>query len=230
MSNGRVLIVEDDIVIARLLKVSLKTNNYDFILVNKGLDAISAFMNGNFDVVLLDLGLPDIDGLEVLDTIRMQSSVPIIVLSARGKEKDKVMALDQGADDYLTKPFHIGELFARIRVALRKSIPIESKQNVYEFRDLKVDVEKRKVTIRDLEIHFTPIEYQMLILLLENQGKVLTHQFIQKKVWGYETMDDYQTLRVFMASIRRKLETDNSYVQYIQTEIGVGYRFIDEQS
>ncbi|MFA5220429.1 MAG: response regulator transcription factor [Bacilli bacterium] len=228
MSNGKVLIIEDDYVIARLLMVSLKTNDYEYELVNKGVEGISVFMNSAFDIVLLDLGLPDIDGMEVLNQIRLQSTIPIIIISARGKEKDKVQALDQGADDYLIKPFHVGELFARMRVALRKSTYNTLKQGVYEFRDLKVDIDKRKVYVKESETHFTPIEYQLLVLLLENQGKVLTHRFLQKKVWGYETSDDYQTLRVFMASIRRKLELDTSTVQYIQTEIGVGYRFIEE--
>ncbi|MDD3085095.1 MAG: response regulator transcription factor [Candidatus ainarchaeum sp.] len=227
MSNGKVLIIEDDYVIARLLKVSLKTNNYEFELVNKGVEGISVFMNNAFDIVLLDLGLPDIDGMEVLNQLRLQSNIPIIIISAREKEKDKVQALDQGADDYLIKPFHVGELLARMRVALRKSTYNTLKQGVYEFRDLKVDIDKRKVYVKEIETHFTPIEYQLLVLLLENQGKVLTHKFLQKKVWGYETSDDYQTLRVFMASIRRKLELDISTIQYIQTEIGVGYRFIE---
>ncbi|MFA6375718.1 MAG: response regulator transcription factor [Bacilli bacterium] len=227
MSNGKVLIIEDDYVIARLLKVSLKTNNYEFELVNKGVEGISVFMNNAFDIVLLDLGLPDIDGMEVLNQLRLQSNIPIIIISAREKEKDKVQALDQGADDYLIKPFLVGELLARMRVALRKSTYNTLKQGVYEFRDLKVDIDKRKVYVKEIETHFTPIEYQLLVLLLENQGKVLTHKFLQKKVWGYETSDDYQTLRVFMASIRRKLELDISTIQYIQTEIGVGYRFIE---
>ena len=227
MSNGKVLIIEDDYVIARLLKVSLKTNNYEFELVNKGVEGISVFMNNAFDIVLLDLGLPDIDGMEVLNQLRLQSNIPIIIISAREKEKDKVQALDQGADDYLIKPFHVGELLARMRVALRKSTYNTLKQGVYEFRDLKVDIDKRKVYVKESETHFTPIEYQLLVLLLENQGKVLTHKFLQKKVLGYETSDDYQTLRVFMASIRRKLELDISTIQYIQTEIGVGYRFIE---
>ena len=186
MIQGKVLIIEDDYVIARLLKVALSTNHFEYDWVEKGIEGISKLMNGEYTLVMLDLGLPDIDGIEVLKQIRLQSNIPVIVISARGKEKDKVEALDLGADDYLTKPFYVGELFARMRVLQRKIISDSVKQEIYEYKDLKVDTNKRKVIIKGEETHFTPIEYQMLVLLLENQGKVLTHQFLQKKIWGYE--------------------------------------------
>lgn len=228
MENIRILIIEDDVVISRLLSLSLKTNGYLFDVVGSGLEGINYFINGNYDIVLLDLGLPDFDGMKVLEEIRQISEVPIIIISARGREADKVKALDQGADDYITKPFYVGELLARIRVALRKKTKETTKSSIFEYENLRIDIEKRKVSILDREIHFTPIEYQLLILLIENQGKVLTHSFIQKKIWGYESMDEYQSLRVFMASIRRKIEQNTSQPQYIQTEIGVGYRFMEK--
>jgi len=225
--NKKILVIEDDEIISKFLSVALKTNNYDYIKAENGVEGISLFMTNNPDLILLDLGLPDIDGMEVLSQIRSQSDIPIIIISARGREKEKVNALDMGADDYLTKPFNIGELLARIRVAFRKALP-SIKNNIFEIRNLKMDFEKRKIFIDDEEIHLTPIEYKLLSLLVENRGKVLTHSFIQKKIWGYEAIDDFQSLRVFMASIRRKIENDTNNPQYILTEIGVGYRLIDE--
>ncbi len=222
-----VLVIEDDKSILNFLKISLKTNGYGILAADKGIDGISYFMNNNPDMILLDLGLPDIDGMEVLKQIREVSKVPIIIISARGREKEKVAALDEGADDYITKPFSISELFARIRVALRHSLPQPQKNN-FKLDTLMIDFEKRKVIIDNEEIHLTPIEYKMLVLLVNNSGKVLTHRYIQKEVWGYENFDEFQTLRVFMASIRRKIEKDTANPRYIITEVGIGYRFVDE--
>ena len=179
------------------------------------------------DLILLDLGLPDIDGMEVLGQIRQESEVPVIVVSARGMEQEKVGALDAGADDYITKPFNAGELLARIRVALRHRSSAPRQEPVFELDTLKMDFEKRKVSVRGEEVHLTPIEYKMLSLLVNNSGKVLTHHYIQQEVWGYDTTDDYQSLRVFMANIRRKIEEDSTKPRFILTEVGVGYRFVE---
>lgn len=226
--NTTVLVIEDDKSISRFLQLSLKTNNYKPLLASSGLDGISLFMSNNPDIILLDLGLPDIDGKEVLEQIRSQSDVPIIIVSARGEEKEKVEALDNGADDYITKPFHLGELLARIRVALRKKKTGNTIEKVFELDGFTLDFEKRRVIINNQEIHFTPIEYKLLTLLVRNAGKVLTHNFIIKEIWGYSYEEESQSLRVFMANIRRKIETDTMNPRYIITEVGVGYRFMDE--
>ena len=196
-------------------------------MADDGLTGISCFYANNPDLILLDLGLPDLDGMEVLDQIRQESDVPVIVVSARGMEQEKVGALDAGADDYITKPFNAGELLARIRVALRHRSNAPKQEPVFELDTFKMDFEKRKVFVRDGEVHLTPIEYKMLTLLVNNSGKVLTHHFIQQEVWGYDTTDDYQSLRVFMANIRRKIEEDSTKPRFILTEVGVGYRCVE---
>jgi two-component system KDP operon response regulator KdpE len=227
MIEIKVLVIEDDKSINNFLKILIKTNNYQYINAENGINGISLFMTNNPDIILLDLGLPDIDGMEVLTHIRNTSDIPIIVISARGQEKEKVMALDLGADDYITKPFNVGELLARMRVALRHHKPREI-NHFFALDNLKIDFLKRKVYVSNNEIHLTPIEYKMLVLLVENCGKVVTHKFIQQQVWGYDSTDEYQSLRVFMANIRRKIEDDTSKPRYIITEVGVGYRFVDE--
>lgn len=228
MENARILIVEDDKTILNFLSISLKTNGYRFETAQTGLEGISLFLSNNPDVVLLDLGLPDVDGIEVLRQIRKSSEVPVIVVSARGQEREKVEALDAGADDYITKPFSIGELLARIRVALRKRMPRVAQKDEFSMDGLTINFEKRRVSVDGNDVHLTPIEYKLLSLLVENKGKVLTHSFINKQVWGYEYTDDSQSLRVFMANIRRKIEQDTTRPRYIMTEVGVGYRFADE--
>lgn len=222
---SKILIIEDDKVISKFLKMALETNHYEVIDTTEGLSGIDKFKNEIPDVVLLDLGLPDIDGMDVLSHIRLASQTPIIIISARGRETEKVAALDAGADDYVTKPFNISELLARVRVALRKRSTVLLE--VFEYRGLKIDFNRHQVFIQQEEIHLTPIEFKLLSLLVEYQGKVLTHSFIQSKIWGYDTVDDYQSLRVFMASIRKKIEQDSKNPHYILTELGVGYRFID---
>lgn len=224
MNNTTILIVEDDKTIQNFLKVTLKTQNYNYIIAETGLSGLSLFYANRPDLVLLDLGLPDIEGIEVLKQIRQNSSIPIIVVSARSSETEKVMALDYGSDDYVTKPFNAAELLARIRAALRHCLKEKVSEPIFELDYLKVDFERRHVWVKDQEIHLTPIEYKMLVLLITNRGKVLTHHFIQENVWGYETTDDYQSLRVFMANIRRKIEIDSSSPHFIITEVGVGYR------
>lgn len=227
MNNTTILIVEDDKTIQNFLKVTLKTQNYNYIIAETGLSGLSLFYATRPDLVLLDLGLPDIEGIEVLKQIRQNSSIPIIVVSARSSETEKVMALDYGSDDYVTKPFNAAELLARIRAALRHCLKEKVSEPIFELDYLKVDFERRHVWVKDQEIHLTPIEYKMLVLLITNRGKVLTHHFIQENVWGYETTDDYQSLRVFMANIRRKIEIDSSSPHFIITEVGVGYRFVE---
>lgn len=227
MNNTTILIVEDDKTIQNFLKVTLKTQNYNYIIAETGLSGLSLFYANRPDLVLLDLGLPDIEGIEVLKQIRQNSSIPIIVVSARSSETEKVMALDYGSDDYVTKPFNAAELLARIRAALRHCLKEKVSEPIFELDYLKVDFERRHVWVKDQEIHLTPIEYKMLVLLITNRRKVLTHHFIQENVWGYETTDDYQSLRVFMANIRRKIEIDSSSPHFIITEVGVGYRFVE---
>lgn len=227
MNNTTILIVEDDKTIQNFLKVTLKTQNYNYIIAETGLSGLSLFYANRPDLVLLDLGLPDIEGIEVLKQIRQNSSIPIIVVSARSSETEKVMALDYGSDDYVTKPFNAAELLARIRAALRHCLKEKVSEPIFELDYLKVDFGRRHVWVKDQEIHLTPIEYKMLVLLITNRGKVLTHHFIQENVWGYETTDDYQSLRVFMANIRRKIEIDSSSPHFIITEVGVGYRFVE---
>jgi len=228
MESKKILIIEDDKAISRLLTISLTTNKYETIVAENGATGISLFLSDNPDLILLDMGLPDMDGMEVLAQIKRISNIPIIIVSARGKEREKVEALDAGADDYVTKPFNIGELLARLRVAFRKTVVREYPDNVFTLGELSIDFEKRKVMVGEENIHLTPIEFKMLSLLIDYQGKVLTHSFIQDKIWGYASNDDYQTLRVFMASIRRKIEKDTNAPRYILTEVGVGYRLSDE--
>ncbi len=226
--NEKILLAEDDPAIIRFLNLALKMNKYDTHVAENGIKGINMFLSDKPDIVLLDLGLPDIDGTEVLSQIRQMSKTPVIILSARDKESEKVSALDNGADDYVTKPFNIQELMARIRVCLRKKEPEEKTENSFSYKDLSVDFDKRKVLLNGDEIHLTPIEYKLLSLLVSNPGKVLTHAYLQHEIWGYPSDDDYQSLRVFMASIRRKIEKDTNNPQYIQTEVGVGYRFLED--
>ena len=223
-----ILLVEDDPAIIRLLKVALETNGYKPVIAKNGINGLSSYLSEHPDLVLLDLGLPDIDGMEVLSQIRdISEKIPIIVVSARGSESEKVEALDAGADDYVTKPFNVAELMARIRASLRKAVSEKKVEAVFSFRDLTIDFDRYQAYVREEPVHFTPIEYKILKLLIENQGKVLTHRFIQREVWGYDSDDDYQSLRVYMAGLRKKIEKDTSKPEYIITEIGVGYRFVE---
>lgn len=229
MNETTILVIEDDKTIQNFMKISLKTRGYSYILADNGLSGISLFYANHPDLILLDLGLPDIDGMEVLKQVRQQSDTPVIVVSARGHEREKINALDQGADDYVTKPFGAEELLARIRVELRhKETHMSRQEQDFVLDYFKIDFEKRKVFVHDREVHLTPLEYKMMMLLVNNSGKVLTHRNIQQEVWGYDTTDDYQSLRVFMANIRRKIEDNTANPRFILTEVGVGYRFVDE--
>ncbi|MCF7928886.1 MAG: response regulator [Spirochaetales bacterium] len=226
-----ILIVEDDKPIQNFLRTSLNNHNYRLLLVEKGKEAISMAPSHMPDLIILDLGLPDIDGIEVIKQLRSWSSIPIIVVSAREQERSKIEALDCGADDYLTKPFSIGELLARIRVSLRHSQINSSNTRISsEFRvgDLVIDCENRSVKISNQFIHLTPTEYKIIALLVKNAGKVLTHHYILKNIWGPSSENESQYLRVFMANLRKKIETDPAQPRYLVTEIGVGYRLLDE--
>lgn len=223
-----VLIVEDDRGICNFISAVLAHNGYGVMKAATGNEAVSLISSNCPDVILLDLGLPDMDGLEVLKILREWSKTPVIVVSARGQEKEKVQALDLGADDYITKPFGTNELLARIRLALRHLQPAHDKADGGVFRtgDLSVDYEKRLVTVKGAEVHLTPIEYKIIVLMTKNSGKVLTHSFIIKEIWG-PYGGESQALRVNMANIRRKIEENPAEPKYILTEVGVGYRLAE---
>ncbi|MGE5678899.1 MAG: response regulator [Pseudomonadota bacterium] len=230
-NNVVVLVVEDDKYIISLVTMLLKDEGYKAIEATSGKEAISLFLANNPDIILLDLGLPDIDGMEVIKKIREKSNAPIIVISAREEEYDKIVALDSGADDYMTKPFFMGELLARIRVAERKISnmnSLASNEEVYSCDYLTVDYTKGIVYIDGEEIHLTPTEYKLLKLLIANRGKVLTHNYILHQVWGYGEVGDSKSLRVFMASLRSKIEADTANPRFILTQVGIGYRFVDK--
>lgn len=221
-----ILIVEDDKYIIHFLSISLKEENYGLWVAKTVKEAVSLFYANRPDLVILDLGLPDGDGMEVIESIREAADTPVIVVSARQDEDEKIRALDAGADDYVTKPFYMGELQARIRAALRKRENYaQDKPTCFEQGDLSVDFEKRQVKVGGEEIHLTPIEYRILTLLIANRGKVLTHNYILREIWGYAEGVEAGTLRVFMATLRRKIEKNPSQPQHIVTEVGVGYRF-----
>jgi two-component system KDP operon response regulator KdpE len=227
-----ILIVEDDKPIKKFMSVSLEAQGYKCIETEFGNAAITLIFSHNPDIIILDLGLPDMDGLDVIDKVRESTKARIIVVSARGRESEKVEALDKGADDYLTKPFSVAELLARVRVALRHFNQDNNSQNkaqsVFVVKDLKIDFEKRRVTILNEEIHLTPMEYKLVELMSRYAGRVLTHKYIVDEIWGSYFDNDSQSLRVFMANIRRKIEKDPAQPQYILTEVGVGYRLVDE--
>lgn len=227
-----VLIVEDDKPIRNFICASLSIQGYRYLEAETGNEALMLFTSYKPDVIILDLGLPDIDGLDIISTIRQRSQIPIIVVSARGQEREKVQVLDKGADDYLTKPFGISELLARVRVALRnfERVNLRESENPHLFSagDLEIDLFKRTVTLVDGDVHLTPIEYRVMVLMAKHAGKVLTHNFIIKEIWGSSIGNETQSLRVFMANIRRKIEKDPAQPRYILTEVGVGYRLVDE--
>jgi two-component system KDP operon response regulator KdpE len=230
--NPLILIVEDENTIRRFIRVALGTQHYDCLEAQDGATALSLAASHKPDVMVLDLGLPDMDGLEVIKNLRTWSSIPILVVSARGREREKVEALDLGADDYLTKPFGIAELLARIRVVLRHHLREQSGDTdnlTWHVGALMIDYEKRRVTLTGEEIHLTPMEYKLLTLLAFNHGKVLTHRYLVQEIWGEVTADDTQSLRVCMGNLRRKLEEDPAQPKFILTEVGVGYRMVDEQ-
>lgn len=228
MYKTSVLVVEDDKAIRNLISTALNASDSFFVsTANTGESAITQIVSRNPDIVILDLGLPDIDGMAVIQKVRTWSNHPIIVVSARTEDKDKIEALDAGADDYLTKPFSVEELLARIRVALRKmkydSLPAKN-VSVFENGGLKIDFASALVSVNGEEVHLTPIEYKLLCLLAKNVGRVLTHNYILKEIWPHPTNYDASLVRVYMATLRKKIEKDTSNPTYIQTHIGIGYR------
>lgn len=230
MNKPFVLIVEDDSAVRNLIITTLETQNYKFHTATTGAEALLEAVSQKPDILLLDLGLPDMDGGEIIKKIRSWSNMPIIVISARSEDKDKIEALDAGADDYLTKPFSIDELLARLRATLRRLNYIQNIHNnessVFINGNLKIDYASGCVYLDGQEIHLTPIEYKLLCLLAKNIGKVLTHSYITKEIWGSSWDNDVASLRVFMATLRKKLETNPAQPQYIQTHVGIGYRML----
>lgn len=227
MTNAPVIIViEDDPPIRRFLRTGLSTQGFTVFEADTGKQGIIEAQVRKPDLVILDLGLPDMEGVEVIKTIRAWSAIPIIILSARSSEQHKIDALDAGADDYLTKPFGFGELLARIRVALRHAIrPMEHIQaDIFATANLKVDLHNRVVTLDDEEVHLTPIQYRLLVVLVKQAGRVLTHQQILKEVWGPSYQENAHYLRIYMSQLRQKLELDPTQPKFLLTESGVGYR------
>lgn len=230
MNKLTILVVEDDMSVKNLITTTLKAHDYRFLTAKNGETAIMEASSHNPDVVLLDLGLPDMDGIEVIKKIRTWSNIPIIVISARSEDTDKIDALDAGADDYLTKPFSVEELLARLRVTQRRILMMQSEaisqSSVFRNGDLTIDYAAGCVYVKEKELHLTPIEYKLLCLLSHNVGKVLTHTFIMQNIWGTSWENDIASLRVFMATLRKKIEKEPNSPQYIQTHIGVGYRML----
>jgi len=222
-TGARVLVVDDEPAIRRFLRVSLSAHGYAVFEADSGQAALSAVVADRPDLVILDLGLPDLDGIEVTHLLREWTHIPIIILSVRGQEADKVAALDAGADDYLTKPFGAGELLARMRVALRR-VSQSGVQPVFTSGDLTVDLARRVVAVAGQEVQLTPTEYDLLRVLVTHAGKVLTHRQLLREVWGVGYGQEMHMLRVNISNLRRKIEPDPARPRYILTEPGVGYR------
>lgn len=226
---AKILMIEDELPIRRFLRVSLESHGYTVLEALAGQAGIVQTASYQPDLVILDLGLPDMDGLDVVRKIREWSAVPIIILSARGQEKDKVTALDAGADDYLTKPFGVDELLARIRVALRHAArTADTGEAVFKVQNLCVDLVKRQVCVDDRDVRLTPIEYRLLTVLVKHAGKVLTHRQLLREVWGPHRSSESHYLRIYMGHLRHKLEADPTHPRILLTEPGVGYRLAVE--
>lgn len=227
-----ILIVEDEKAIRRFLRVALGQQEYRLLEAESGRQAMVMIKSRPPDLIILDLGLPDMDGVEIIDYVRSWSQMPIIVLSARNRDLDKVEALDRGADDYLTKPFSVSELEARLRVAFRHRVQAASPDGdaIFEAGDLRVELGTRRVTVRGKEIHLTPIEYRLLTKLIEHADRVLTHRFLEQEVWGPSRMGGTHHLRVHMANLRRKIESHPARPRLLLTEQGVGYRLSTEDT
>ena len=230
MNNPLILVIEDDAPVRNLMVTTLKTHDYRYLTAKNGAEAIRMASSHNPDVLFLDLGLPDMDGIDVIRQVRTWSNVPIIVISARSDDGDKIEALDAGADDYLTKPFSVEELLARLRVTLRRLSLLSGEANpdrsVYENGKLRIDYSAGCAYLGEEELKLTPMEYKILCLLARNTGKVLTHTYITQNIWGRSWENDIASLRVFMVTLRKKLESAPDSPQYIQTHIGIGYRML----
>ncbi|MGA8863050.1 MAG: two-component system response regulator KdpE [Gallionella sp.] len=227
MNNSvTIIVIEDEAQIRRFLRTTLTAEGYQVIEAETGKHGMTEAETRKPDLIILDLGLPDMDGVEVVKGVRAWSSIPVIILSARSQESDKISALDAGADDYLVKPFGVGELLARIRVALRhvSSTANGEEAGVFSVDELKVDMVQRKVTVGGAKVHLTPIEYRLLTVLVKHAGKVLTHRLLLKEVWGPNYVDRAHYLRVYMGILRHKLEKDPARPRFLLTEVGVGYR------
>ncbi len=231
MSNNsaNILLIEDEPPIRKFLRVTLTAQGYNLIEADTAKAGLIEAAQCQPDVILLDLGLPDGDGVDLTRRIREFSSVPIIIISARGRELDKINALDAGADDYLTKPFGIGELVARLRVALRRrAVDAGAEPSILEHLGLRVDLSARHVTLDSVALHLTPNEYRLLTVMMRNHGKVLTHQYLLREVWGPGSATESHYVRVYVNQLREKLRDESPTHRYIHTETGVGYRFGDE--
>lgn len=230
MNKPLILVVEDDHAVCNLITTTLETQEYRFHTALNGAQALLEAVSQQPDIMLLDLGLPDMDGVEIIKKVRSWSNLPIIVISARSEDRDKIEALDAGADDYLTKPFSVEELLARLRVTLRRLQYMTSQmsQEEQEFinGELRIDYVSGCVYLKEKELHVTSTEYKLLKLLAKNVGKVLTHTYITREIWGSAWDNDVASLRVFMATLRKKIEENPSQPKYIQTHIGVGYRML----
>ena len=227
-----VLVIEDEPPLQKFLRVTLGTQDYNVVEAITGEQGLRHAATARPDLIILDLGLPDIDGVEVTRRLREWSAIPIIVVSARGKEQDKVVALDAGADDYLTKPFGVAELLARVRVAMRHLAAVnpETGEPVFELGPLHIDLARREVTVDSKPVHLTPNEFKLLSVLVKNAGKVLTHRQLLKEVWGPGSADEPHYLRVYMNQLRQKLEADAARPKYLLTEPGVGYRLAPDRT
>lgn len=219
-----VLVIEDEVEIQRYLTNSLKSHGYKAIIAEDGRTGLQKAVAAHPELIILDLGLPDMDGQDIVKNIRQWSQIPIIVLSARGQEQEKIIALENGADDYLTKPFGLGELIARMKVALRHSRNKGGKADIYYYNKLKVDTEKRLVTLSEQVIRLTPIEYQLLSILVKHAGKIMTYSQLLKEIWGQHAQENNNYLRIHVQHLRQKLKDDPLKPTYIMTEPGIGYR------
>jgi two-component system KDP operon response regulator KdpE len=225
MSGLQAFIVDDEVQIRRFLRISLEANGYQVYEAENGQTALAEIPLRHPDLVLLDLGLPDMDGISVLKRLREWTQVPVIILSVRNSDEDKIAALDAGADDYLTKPFSIGELLARLRVAQRHAHP-EAESVVFQSGDLQVDLSQRLVTVGGQEVKLTPTEYALLLVLIRHVGKAVTHRQLLREVWGTEYAEETHYLRVYVGQLRHKIEADPTHPHIILTEPGIGYRLV----
>ena len=230
MNNPVVLVVEDDAPVRNLIVTTLKTHDYRYLTAKNGSEAIMMASSHNPDVLFLDLGLPDMDGINVIRQVRSWSTMPIIVISARSDDTDKIEALDAGADDYLTKPFSVEELLARLRVTIRRLSMMNSEKSaessIYTNGKLTIDFSAGVAVLDGEELKLTSMEYKLLCLLARNTGKVLTHTYITQNIWGRNWDNDVASLRVFMTTLRKKIEPNPDSPKYIQTHIGIGYRML----
>jgi two-component system KDP operon response regulator KdpE len=227
LNNPKILLIEDDLQTRRFLKKNLNTRNWEVIDADSGISGLAMLKETLPDLLILDLGLPDMDGITIIKHLRQFSTIPILVLSARSLEQSKITALDAGADDYLTKPFGIGELNSRLQALMRRINQIPINQDVFETGELKVDLSKRQVFVSNKEIKITPTEYHILFILIQHAGLVVTHKHLLKNVWGTSYLDNQHYLRIYMRRLRHKIEENPTQPRYLLTETGIGYRLLN---